>query len=80
MQQQPMDKSSIELAKAILKEHKREKKKKVEDEKKKADAKKPRTYTFMELTGAIFLFSIPVVLTQVWLISYAQVMMNALLK
>jgi hypothetical protein len=67
-----MNDEAITLAKQVIKAHKAEKKRKAAEDKKKDDKSKPRLFTFMELTGAVFLFSIPVVLCQLALINYAN--------
>lgn len=71
---------AVQLAKQVLKMHKAEKKKKADDEKKKEAKNKPRVFSFLETTGLVLLGSIPITIAQLWLLSYAQTMMNNLLN
>jgi len=68
----------VRLAKAILKEHKAERKKKVEDDKKKEAKSKPPTFTLLETWGIVLLCSIPVTVGQLWLLSYIHNYLNTI--
>lgn len=74
------DPETLRMAKAIIKEHKAEKKRKAEEEKKKEAKSKPRVFSFLETTGLVLLGSIPVTIAQLALLNYAQTMMNTLLN
>lgn len=68
----------VRLAKAIVKEHKAEKKRKVEEDKKKSEKSKPQTFTLVETWGMILFFSIPVTLGQLWLLNQAHNYLNTI--
>ena len=71
---------TIRMAKAIIKEHKAEKKRKAEEAKKKSDSKKPRTFNILEVTALLLLFSLPVALLQKYIIIMITVQLNDLVQ
>ena len=69
---------AVKMAKAILKEHKAEKRKKIEDEKKKEAKGKPRTFTLLEIWGIMLLGSIPLTLMQISLLNQVQIYLSTI--
>lgn len=74
-----VDNSAVVMAKSILKEYKANRKKTKEEDAKKAAKNKPQTFTLLESSGMILLFSIPVTLCQLWALEYVQKALNAAL-
>lgn len=70
----------VKMAKNIIKEHKAERKKKIEDEKKKEAKSKPKTFTFLETVGMVMVSSIPLCMLQLWLLGNVQIYLSTILN